>query len=278
MNAVALVVSYDSGFRGRRMGAGPEHLIARGVLDALPHGAVEVRTFVAAEDRMRAEAASAFEIQCWLAAQVREARDAGALPLVFAGNCITSVGTVAGLRAHARRSPGVCWFDAHADLNTPETTRGGFLDGMALAMLTGRCWTALAAQVPGFVAVKEHDIVLVGARDLDPAERDALVASEIVWAERAQDAASRLNTLARVVSEVYLHVDLDVLDVSEARANGYASAGGLTRRQLVDLVRDLRARTRVGAIAFTAYDPTCDTDERVPSIVRELISTIAAPD
>jgi arginase len=248
--------------------------VSSGVLGALG-GSVATRTFEPATDALRAEVASALEIQRWLAHEVAAAREAGALPIVFAGNCVTSVGTVAGLRAHTRRSPGVCWFDAHADFNTPETSASGFLDGMALAMLTGRCWTSIAAQVPGHVPVKEHDVLLVGARDLDPAERDALSDSEIVWVQRATDVAAQVNTLGRVVSDVYLHIDLDVLDVAEARVNTYSCTGGLTRAQLLDAVRQICSRTHVGAVAFTAYDPACDPEQRVPAIVRELLTVVA---
>src|SRR5687767_1880913 len=114
-----------------------------------------------------AEIGTAFDLDRQLAREVAAARLRSAFPLTLAGNCITSVGTVGGLGAGAT---GVLWFDAHGDFNTPETTIGGFLDGMALATVVGRCWRSLAAGVPGFTPVAEENVVLVGARDLDPAE------------------------------------------------------------------------------------------------------------
>ena len=86
------------------------------------------------------------------------------------------VGTLGGL---GTGPTGVRWFDAHGDFNTPESTLGGFLDGMALAIATGRCWIGLAATVPGFTPVAEENVVLVGARDLDPAEGELLRASRV---------------------------------------------------------------------------------------------------
>ncbi|MGI8721069.1 MAG: arginase family protein [Geodermatophilaceae bacterium] len=62
---------------------------------------------------------------------------------------------------------GVVWFDAHGDLNTPETTTSGFLDGMPLAALTGHWWTGLAASIPGLSAL--------------PAQRRALWPPDCVW-------------------------------------------------------------------------------------------------
>ena len=75
--------------------------------------------------------------------------------------------------------PSVLWLDAHGDYNTPETTTGGFLDGMALAMLTGRCWRAMTAQVPGFEPVAEKRVVMFGTRDLDSAGGELLRSSRI---------------------------------------------------------------------------------------------------
>src|SRR5215217_3258315 len=124
-----------------------------------------------------AEIGAAVDLDRQLANAVAAARARGAFPLTLAGNCISSVGTVAGLGAGPT---GVLWFDAHGDFNTPETTIGGFLDGMALATVVGRCWTSLAAGVPGFVPVAEENVVLVGARDLDPAEAALLAASGVV--------------------------------------------------------------------------------------------------
>ena len=85
--------------------------------------------------------------------QRRDRNPAERFPLVLAGNCNAAVGVVAGLGPGAA----VLWCDAHADFNTPETTTGGFLDGMGLATVTGRCWTSMAARVPGFVPVAKLD-------------------------------------------------------------------------------------------------------------------------
>ena len=114
------------------MGAGPEHLIAMGLLDRLREraGSVSLRELAPSDDTWAAEIGTAFDIDRHLARAVLDARSAGAFPLVLAGNCITSVGTIGGL---GPGTTGVLWFDAHGDFNTPETTVGGFLDGMALA-------------------------------------------------------------------------------------------------------------------------------------------------
>jgi arginase len=278
MRVNALLVPMDSGFHRWRMGAGPEHLFESGVLDVLSeHGEWFVERFEPDPETL-GPVASALETQRWLAERVAAARNVGAFPLVFAGNCISSVGIVAGLRANGRRSPAVCWFDAHGDFNTPETTDTGFLDGMAVAMLTGRCWTRLAKSVPGFRPVPESQVLLCGTRDLDPEEGRTLKRSEIEIlraGDKAKIASIKLETLRSKSRELYLHVDLDALDVSEGRVNKYSSRGGFSRDGLLELLREIGETFDVKGAAITAYDPKSDTNGRIPPIAREIVETIA---
>src|SRR5206468_12877100 len=99
---------------------------------------------------------------------VRAARAQGRFPVVLSGNCGASLGVVGGLMqargGAAARPLGVVWMDAHGDFNTPDTSASGFLDGMSLAALVGRCWRALTLVTPG-VAVPEHHVLHLGGRD-----------------------------------------------------------------------------------------------------------------
>jgi arginase len=75
--------------------------------------------------------------------------------------------------------------------------------------------------------------------------------------------SSALDTLRQRTPTVYLHIDLDVLDPSVARANSYAAASGLSLEQVAAVVHAVGARFELGAIALTAYDPSCDPEGRV---------------
>ena len=257
-------VAYDSAHRARRMGAGPTQLIARGLLERMREAGrnADLRELAPSDGSWVAEIGTAFDLDRQLAAAVAAARTRGAFPLTLAGNCITSVGTVAGLGGRT----GVLWFDAHGDFNTPETTVGGFLDGMALATVVGRCWVGLAGGVPGFVPIAEENVVLVGARDLDPAEAEQLAGSAVTHL-RTDEAPARLETelsaLARRVDQLYVHVDLDVLDAGEGRVNAYSGGPGLTRAELLDAIATAGRCCHVAAGAITAYDPGYDADGRI---------------
>jgi arginase len=274
-------VPYDSGQRGVRMGRGPLHFVEQGAAERLRAGGRDVREVVVeARPDFRAEVGTAFELARSTALAVRAARGRGSFPLVLAGNCMVSLGVLAGLRTG---DLGVVWLDAHGDLNTPETTSSGMLDGMALAVDVGRCWRTVSATVDGFAPVPEERVLLVGARALDEGEEHLLDASRImlagVDAVRAQGAsgalAGRLEALAARVSRVYLHLDLDVHDPAEGRANGFAVPGGLTAAEVRQTVRAVAGHVPIAAASVTAYDPDLDADGRMLETGLELMDLVA---
>jgi arginase len=265
VNTTIIQVPYDSGRKDERMGSGPARLL-RETSDLRDGCDISTET-VEIHEPFPLEVGTAFRLALVLSGKVRQVREAGGFPFVLAGNCMSAIGTLAGLGS----SPmGVIWLDAHGDFNTPETTASGFLDGMALATVTGRCWQSLTAAVPGFHPIAEHNVVLVGARDLDPQERESIQDSSLQVI--APDAVRHsgipastggvLSILRGRVERVYLHVDLDVLDLEEACVNQFSSKGGLTLSELLHLVQAVRERFTVAAASITAYDPGYDHDER----------------
>jgi len=274
MQAQILAVPYDSAQRGRRMGAGPERLLARGLEQSLRAKGHDVLSrLIELPEGWHAEIETAFSLMRPLSEAVRQARAAGRFPLILAGNCNTAVGTVAGLDGRI----GVLWFDAHGDFNTPDTTVGGFLDGMALAILTGRCWRELARAVPGFTPVPEQQVHLLGVRNLDPLERDALNASAVTVTtptEVRQGITAATRDLAGEVDGVYLHLDLDVLDPSVGRVNQYAAPDGLSLAQLERVVGAVGEALPIAAATLSAYDPSYDGDGRVCAAALRLAGTI----
>lgn len=208
-----------------------------------------------------------------LARRVRAAHEGGAFPLVLAGNCNSCLGTVAGLGP-----VGVVWFDAHADFDTPDRSLG-FFDGMGLAILTGNGWELLRQTIPGFMPVDERDVVLVGVRDLEEHQRAPLDASAMrILPGPSFDSTGFLHALDELrqrASRTYLHIDLDVLDTSEGRANRFAAAGGLSAQQLEWAVEMVFRRSAVAAAALTAYDPGLDEDGRIARAASRVIATVA---
>ena len=272
-----LLVPYDSGQRSVRMGAGPEHLRAAGLLDYLSAAGHEVDAQVIepASMKWQAEVQTSFELMRAVAEQVRAARAAGRFPLILSGNCLSAVGIIAALGAGS----GVLWIDAHGDFNTPQTTMSGFLDGMTLATATGRCWVELARSIEGFEPVPDKAVVMFGTRDLDPGEGPALARTEIVRLS-ANAAVSEiepvLQSIAKTIDKFYIHLDMDALDPSEGRATGFAARNGYSNEKLQELLATIARHLPIEALAIASYDPAYDTEGKVCDIAFQATATVLA--
>ena len=282
MRLAVFQVPYDSGHSAERAGKGPLHLVDRGLIEQLQRKGHDVELVpIQLAEGFSVEVGSAAEIQRLLARRVSAARADGRLPIVLSGNCNVAVGVLAAVSPGAT---GVVWLDAHGDFNTPETSVSGFFDGMSLAIVTGGCWRALAATVPGFSPVAEQDVVLVGARDLDVEEEHRLDFSHVhrvgVDALRQDGVALALaHPLEEVAGRrplAYLHIDLDVLDPTELKANVFAAPGGLSLSEAVEVVLKVGEHFEIAAVSLTAYDPDHDQEGRGPRAVAELVEAVLA--
>ena len=275
MNIRLLLVPYDSGQRSVRMGAGPEHLRDSGLEEHLTGQGhdVELQVIEPATQSWRAEVQTSFELMGAVAEHVRAARAAKRFPVVLSGNCNAAIGVIAGLGG----GTGVVWLDAHGDFNTPQTTMSGFLDGMTLATATGRCWVELARKIEGFEPVPEQNVVLLGARDLDPGEEAALARSKIVRLSApaaTMGIESIIRSLAQQASQFYLHLDLDALDPSEGRANSYSARGGFSRADMQVLLATTAKSLPIKAFTVADYDPSFDKDGTVRATAFDAISSV----
>lgn len=263
-------VPYDSGQRGARMGKGPLAFLERGLDARLRQQGwpVEVATIEAPPNVFKAEIRTAFELCRGLAQQVRLAREQGAFPLILSGNCISSLGGMAGVDPAGL---GVIWFDAHCDFHTPETTAGGMLDSMGLAVATGHCWTTITQFIPGFAVIPGQQVLLVGPRQIDKEDPARLRQAQITLlrgealraAGLAELFAPALEALAGQAQRVYLHLDLDVLDPEVGKANTFAMPGGLLVPELEQAITMIAQRFEIAGAALTAYDPDCDPDQTI---------------
>jgi arginase len=272
---------FHLGAQGVGMGAGPLRLLDEAALPAALRArglAFELRWLDAPAESGH-EIERVFELDRTLAQIAAEARERDRLPVIVSGNCNVCLAAIAGLER-----AGIVWLDAHPDFNTPDTTPSGFFDGMGLAAATGACWNTLVATIPGFAPVPEERVVLAGVRDIDPGEASRLDSSAVAVIEggagpgnfdlEALEAAAA--SLGERIAELYVHVDLDVIDPSHGSANEYATPGGLAPDEVRAAVRAAADAADVQAISFTAYDPAYDPDARFQATAVELIAATLA--
>jgi arginase len=172
----------------------------------------------------------------------------GGCPVVISGDCTTALGTVAGLQ-RAGGDAGIVWFDAHGDVQTLETTASGYLGGMPLRLLAGYRPELITTRL-GLRPVPEQQIVLVGARDLDPPEVTYLESAKIRRAEVPDLAGPDLAGPALPGGPLYVHLDLDVIDPSEMPGLRYPAPGGPGSAQVARALRRLLGTSRVAAVGI----------------------------
>ena len=276
-------VPYDSGYKERRQGLGPQRFFERNIDRLLEVDGHQVAiSQIESRSDFPIEIMTAFELSRMLAAGVRDAVENGFFPVVLSGNCNSCLGTIAGI---GPENLGIVWFDAHGEFNTPETTLSGFLDGMPIAIATGRCWTSVAATIPDFRPIAEDNLVLIGARDLDDEERRQLEQSEInlirTTGEQETEVIECLETtltqLRRRVAGVYLHIDMDAFEIGGGAANHYGATGGISPELMGKAIALVKEYIPIRGCTVASYDPEFDRDGKFVEAGIQSIRKIVAP-
>lgn len=215
-----------------------------------------------------------------VAASVYRAAAAGRFPLVLGGDHSIAIGSLAGLTAHSERL-GVIWIDAHADMNTEETTPSGNAHGIPLAVALGKAFYRLT-ELPGARLLQPGNLVIVGARDLDPGERELIRAEGIACFTMhdidrfgmAAVMAEALDIAGRNADGVHVSFDMDSLDPSEAGGVGTPVRGGLSYRE-AHLAMELLAESgRVTSMDIVEVNALLDSDKRTARLAVELAASL----
>ncbi len=222
------------------------------------------------------------EVAAELADRVTTAMRAGAIPLVLGGDHSLSIGSIAGAARWARENDadiGLLWFDAHADMNTPDTTPSGNIHGMPLAASLGYGDPALT-EIAGFSPkVRWDKTVLIGARDVDRGERALIREAGIrTFTMREIDEDGIVPVLEEalaIVSEgtagFLVSWDMDFVDPNFAPGVGTAVKGGVDYREghlALEIVSDT---DRMIAMDLVETNPILDEHNRTGRLGMELI-------
>ncbi|MDE3102406.1 MAG: arginase [Chloroflexota bacterium] len=212
-----------------------------------------------------------------LAQMVAEIDRAGQIAIVLGGDHSIAMGTLAGL-ARAGRKPGLIYLDAHADINTPDTSPSGNVHGMPLAVATGLVSDPFPAELRS--SVDGRNAVLVATRSVDRDERGNIRAAGVTAITMADvDRSGMAAAMERAIGiagkgdGIALSLDMDVVDPDEAPGVGTPVRGGLTYREAQLAMEMLAASGRLRSIEVAEVNPILDRGNRTAELAVELIAS-----
>ena len=217
-----------------------------------------------------------------LAIQVEEILKAGHLPLILGGDHSIAIGSFAGVASYYKKQNetlGLIWFDAHADMNTPETTPSGNIHGMPLGALLGY-GTPELTNIAGFAPKLDPRLCAhVGARDIDPGERELIRKLGMrFFTMRDIDERGMKNVMDDAIeiasggSAGYaVTFDVDVLDPGDAPGSGTLVRGGLTYREAHLGMETIAEAGGMRSLEVVEINPALDINNRTAELGVELI-------
>ncbi len=204
----------------------------------------------------------------------------GRYPLVLGGDHSIGIGTIAGI-AENYSNLGVIWFDAHGDLNTPETSPTGNIHGMPLAISLGYGHTDLVNILNFSPKLKPENIVIIGARFLDKGEKELIkqlgikicTMHEIDKFGMAKVMEEAILYLKNNTDGVHLSFDLDGLDPSAAPGVGTPVNGGLTYREGHLAMEMIAEAGLLISAEFVEVNPILDNGNKTAEVAVGLIAS-----
>jgi arginase len=200
--------------------------------------------------------------------------------IFLGGDHSMSIGTVSGV-AHKYDNLGVIWVDAHADINTPETSPSGNIHGMPVAVLLGEGPKELTHVGYATPKLRPEQMVMIGIRDLDEGEKIRLREKGIaVFTTRDIDeqGMARVSLMAidrlRYCDCLHVSLDLDSLDPDVAPGVGTPVPGGLTYREAHLLMEILADTRRVHSMDIVEINPILDNRNTTAQIAVELTASL----
>jgi arginase len=217
-----------------------------------------------------------------LCARVEGALREGRIPVTLGGDHSLAMGSIAGVSRFHResgRKVGLLWFDAHGDMNTPESTNSGNVHGMPLSHILGLGDERLAS-IGGYKPkVPASSACLIGVRDLDEREKK-LIAESGIGVITMKDIDRRgisrvideaIDRASRGTAGIHVSFDVDAIDPSDARGVGTPKKGGLTYREAhlcLEIVADSKLLTSLDLVEI---NPILDVRNSTAELGAELI-------
>lgn len=215
-----------------------------------------------------------------LAEKTERAMERGAIPITLGGEHSIAIGSVSGILRHfekKKQEMGLIWVDAHADVNTPESSPSGNIHGMPLAVLLGRGHPSLLAISPK--KLRPQNTALIGIRNIDDEEKKILRESGIkYYTMRDIDEKGMFNVMREAIEHAAngtagIHVSFDIDGIDPRYAPGVSTpvSGGLTLREAHLCLEMISESGKLCSMDLVELNPINDTNGQTASLVVDLI-------
>ncbi len=214
-----------------------------------------------------------------LAISVEQSLRDGRRAIVLGGDHSLNLGAVAGASSAVDGNIGLIYFDAHGDMNTNETTLSGNIHGMHLASLMGFGAAPLRNVHGPQVKLPKQNLLHVGGSDWDQAELDLIEREQLqsfnlfdVLTKGLGELIGHIDALAERVPNIWVSLDLDVIDQIYAPGAGMPNAKGLTYREIATVAEYIGERCNVIGVDVVEYNPLQDQQSKTAELGIELIA------
>ncbi len=217
-----------------------------------------------------------------LAQRVKKVLDDGRFPLILGGDHSMSIGSIAGASAYCREHDlrlGVVWVDAHADMNTPETTPSGNIHGMPLAVSMGIGSPKLTSIMGNFTKVDPANVAVIGARSIDQGEVELIHKLKVPVYTMFDIDKEGVFTIVRKVLDyfaehvdfVHVSFDVDSIDPTVAGGVGTPVPGGLSYREAHLLMEMLAESGKMCSLEVAELNPILDQNNHSATFAADLV-------
>ncbi|MCC6885118.1 MAG: arginase [Ignavibacteriales bacterium] len=217
-----------------------------------------------------------------LSEKVTSILDRKYFPLVLGGDHATAIGSIAGISSYCKKNNktlGVVWIDAHADMNTEETTPSGNIHGMPLAIAMGLGYKSLI-KINGFSPkVDIENIAMIGIRDVDKLEAETIKKlNPIIYTMTDIDKIGIHRVISKVLGDfkkrvdfIHISFDLDGIDPEYAPGVGTPVHGGLTFREAHLIMEMIAECGCMSSLEMVEVNPILDIKNETAELTTELI-------
>jgi arginase len=291
MDTTLIGVPLDLGAENLGVDIGPDAFRHNGIIDKLTKAGLAVTDSgdVAIADRKNLQPGDPraryqdeiVRVSEELASQTVQAVQKGHKVIALGGDHSVNLGAVSGASVALGGKLGLIYFDAHGDMNTEDTTLSGNIHGMHLASLLGFGGEALKTVAGPAPKIQKEHLLHIGGSDFDQAELD-LIARENLTAFSLFDVVTKglapllqlIDDLAAKVENIWVSVDLDVIDRMYAPGAGMPNPSGLTYREVALLTEYIGKHTNVVGVDVVEYNPLQDKKAKTAELGIELIAKL----